>query len=45
MQLESRKFLEDIVQATQLLEQFAHGRRFEEDKSDPMLRSAVERQL
>ncbi len=39
------KFLFDAREACDLLERFTHGRSFEDYSSDPMLRSAVERQL
>ena len=41
MQLESRSLLTDALQAVCLIEQFAHGRRFEDLAGDPLLRSAI----
>ncbi len=43
--LEVRKYLFDIAQACELLEQFIAGKTFAEYAADPMLRSAVERQF
>ncbi len=43
MQLETKKLLEDILQASALLERFARGKLIEDYKADPMLRAAVER--
>ena len=45
MQLESRKLLQDVVNALELLDQFAKGKRFEDYERDPMLRAAVEREF
>lgn len=39
------KFLFDALEACDLLERFTRGKSFEDYSSDPMLRSAVERQL
>jgi uncharacterized protein with HEPN domain len=40
-----RKYLWDALQAVGLVRRFTSGRSFAEYKDDPMLRSAVERQL
>ncbi len=40
-----RRFLFDIQTACRLIEQFTSGRTFEDYTTDPMLRSAVERQF
>jgi uncharacterized protein with HEPN domain len=40
-----RKYLYDIVQACELLVQFIEGKALSDYSSDPMLRSAVERQF
>jgi len=45
MQLESKKLLRDVLQALDLLSQFAKGKTFPEFESDAMLRAAVERQF
>src|SRR5688500_4743306 len=45
MQLEARKYLFDIQQASRRLEEFTRGRTFEHYGADAMLRSAVERQF
>jgi uncharacterized protein with HEPN domain len=45
MRREIRKYLFDIVQACELLEQFTSGKAFTDYAADPMLRSAVERQF
>jgi uncharacterized protein with HEPN domain len=45
MRLESQKYLYDIVSAAALAMQFIGGKSFSDYASDPMLRSAVERQL
>ncbi len=45
MQRDIRKYLFDTRQAAELLDQFTHGKTFDEYQSDPMLRSAVERQF
>ena len=42
---EPRKYLYDIVQAVRLLTEFTSGKKFDDYASDPMLRSAVERQF
>jgi uncharacterized protein with HEPN domain len=45
MRHESRKLLWDVLEATKLLRSFAQDRTIESYLGDPMLRSAVERQL
>jgi uncharacterized protein with HEPN domain len=45
MRLESRKYLHDIVQAVELLTRFTSEKNFADYESDPMLRSATERQF
>jgi uncharacterized protein with HEPN domain len=45
MRLEALKFLYDVLQACDLLEEFTKGRSFEEYLDDPLLQSAVERQF
>lgn len=42
---EARKFLYDIAEAANYIAQFTAGRTFAEYHTDPMLRSAVERQF
>ena len=44
-QLDIRKYLFDINEACELLLQFAAGKTFADYSTDPMLRSAVERQF
>lgn len=43
--LEVRKYLFDIWEACELLQRFTEGRTLREYKTDPYLRSAVERQF
>lgn len=45
MRLETKTFLFDIQQAVNLVTAFIQGKSFTDYASDPMLRSAVERQL
>ena len=45
MRIESKKYLCDIAQAAKLALGFIAGKTFADYGSDPMLRSAVERQL
>jgi uncharacterized protein with HEPN domain len=45
MRIESKKYLYDIARAAQLALGFVAGKSFADYGADPMLRSAVERQL
>jgi uncharacterized protein with HEPN domain len=45
MEIEIRKYLYDIQQACQLIHEFTDGQTFEGYQSNPMLKSAVERQF
>jgi len=45
MRLESKKLLQDVSLALDLLASFARGKKVQDYKADPMLRSAVERQF
>lgn len=45
MRLESKKYLYDIARAAGLAAEFVRDKSFEDYAADPMLRSAVERQL
>ena len=45
MQLESKKYLYDILQAPKNLQQFSEGKAFQDYTGNVMLRSAVERQF
>jgi uncharacterized protein with HEPN domain len=45
MQLESKKLLQDVLSALELIAAFAKGKSFEDYQADPMLRAAVEREF
>ncbi|MCY4422840.1 MAG: DUF86 domain-containing protein [Acidimicrobiaceae bacterium] len=45
MRLESRKYLDDIQRAANVLREFTAGRSFDQYRNDAMLRAAVERQF
>jgi uncharacterized protein with HEPN domain len=45
MQLESKKLLQDVLDALELLARFADGKSFADYQADPMLRAAVEREF
>lgn len=45
MQLEAKKYLYDIQQAAERIVEFTAGKGFEDYRSNPMLRAAVERQF
>lgn len=45
MQLESKKYLYDILQAARNLQHFSEGKVFQDYADDALLRSAVERQF
>jgi len=45
MRLEARKLLYDVQQAAQLVRRFTQGLSLADYSADPMVRSAVERQL
>ena len=45
MELEIRKYLFDIQQASQMITNFTRGETFENYQTNPMLKSAVERQF
>lgn len=45
MRLEAKKYLYDIQQAALRIAEFTSGKRLDDYRTDPMLRSAVERQF
>ena len=45
MQLESKKYLYDVLQAARRLQQFSVGKTFPDYAADALLRSAAERQF
>ena len=45
MRLEAQKYLFDIQQAANRIARFCEGKKFEDYRSDELLRSAVERQF
>jgi uncharacterized protein with HEPN domain len=45
MERDPKKYLFDILEAGNLIKQFTHGKSADQYQSDPMLRSAVERQF
>ena len=45
MQLETKKYLYDIQQAAERMSNFSAGKRFDDYRSDAMLRAAIERQF
>lgn len=45
MELEVKKLIYDLDQAAELIITFTHGKKLSDYQTDPMLRSAVERQF
>jgi uncharacterized protein with HEPN domain len=45
MELETKKLIYDMDRAVELIANFIHGKQFTDYASDPLLRSAVERQF
>lgn len=45
MRLEAKKYLYDVQQAASRIAEFTSGKRLEDYRADPMLRSAVKRQF
>ncbi len=45
MQRDARAYLADMLDAATLIRQFTQGKTFDDYQTDPMLRSAVERQF